>query len=130
MVNCTRSTVVTLVCLASLAYRLLVTVQQMVPPILRGQCRRMISSVANGQRFCYLSQLQQHFCHESSSTHTTVLPTATSQMSLNMWCQHMQRAFWYCVTALAILHIRIFFANKIMLGSKFHGGNHPWKLNL
>ena len=65
MVNCTRSTVVTLVCLASLAYRLPVTVQRMIPPIFRGHCRRMIPSVANGQRFCYLSQLQQHFCHES-----------------------------------------------------------------
>ena len=37
-----------------------------------------------------------------SSMHMMVSPTATSQMFLYTWCPHTQRAFWYCVTALAI----------------------------
>ena len=38
----------------------------MIPPIFRKKKhRRMIPSVANGQRFFHLSQLQRRFCHEN-----------------------------------------------------------------
>ena len=51
-----------------------------------------------------------------SSMHTTVSQTAASQISLYTWSQCTQRTFWYCMTALAILHNVNFFANTIYVG--------------
>ena len=61
-----------------------------------------------------------------SSTHTTVSQTAASQISLYTWSQCKQRTFWYCMTALAILHNVKFFANTIYVGLQvFMGATIP-----
>ena len=45
-------------------------------------------------------------------------------------CQLMQIAFWYCVTALAVLHMWNFSQTKIYIGFKSSCGSHSRKLNL
>ena len=66
------------------------------------QHRRMIPSVANGQRFFHLSQQQQHFCQEN------YLVLACTQLFHQLplpKCPCIRGSHAYCVTALAILHV-------------------------
>ena len=67
-----------------------------------------------------------------SSTHTTVSPTATSQMFLYTWCQCTQRAFWHYMTAYFghFACVNFFAKQNLRWVQSFSGGNHPWKLNL
>ena len=98
----------------------------------------MIPSVANGQRFFQSFSTATVFLSwklpGSNSMHTTISPTAASQMSLYTWCQCTQRAFWYCMTAFAILHVwnclqPKFVGFKVFVGATIYENWISWKFN-
>ena len=94
------------------------------------QHRHVIPSVANGQRFFHLSQLQRRFCHENYMVlaRTQLFHQLPLLKCLYTWCQCTQRTFWYCMHDCFghFAHVK-FFANKIYIGFKvFMGENENW----
>ena len=83
--------------------------------------------MANGQWFFHLSQQQRYYLvlARKQLFHQLLLLKCSCICGIHI-CREPSGTVWLFGH---FAHVK-FFKNKFTLGSKFHGGNHPWKLDL
>ena len=89
--------------------------------------RHVILFMANGQWFFHLSQQQRYYLVLACKQlfHQLLLLKCSCICGIHI-CREPSGTVWLFGH---FAHVKIF-KNKFTLGSKFHGGKHPWKLDL